>query len=67
MYSIRHFYIFFISVHNHCNILYVVYLKWDCTLIILDDHCRVVLSGDEKDDYINASYIDVSSSLISPT
>ena len=26
-----------------------------------DDHCRVVLSGGEKEDYINASFIDVSS------
>ncbi|CAB4035390.1 receptor-type tyrosine- phosphatase S [Paramuricea clavata] len=26
--------------------------------IVTYDHCRVVLSGDEKDDYINASYID---------
>jgi protein tyrosine phosphatase len=33
-------------------------------LIILDDYCRVVLSGDENDDYINASYIDVSFCLI---
>ncbi|CAB4001321.1 receptor-type tyrosine- phosphatase S-like isoform X11 [Paramuricea clavata] len=26
--------------------------------IVTYDHCRVVLSGDEKDDYINASYMD---------
>ncbi len=36
-------------------------------MIILDDYCRVVLSGGEKDDYINASYIDVSFSLFFPT
>ena len=29
-------------------------------LCITDDYCRVVLSGDENQDYINASYIDVS-------
>jgi hypothetical protein len=33
-------------------------------IIIFDyvavDYCRVVLSGDENEDYINASYIDVS-------
>ncbi|CAB4029490.1 receptor-type tyrosine- phosphatase S, partial [Paramuricea clavata] len=26
--------------------------------IVTYDHCRVLLSGDEKDDYINASYMD---------
>ena len=34
-------------------------------VIILDDYCRVVLSGGENDDYINATYIDVSFSLFS--
>jgi hypothetical protein len=29
-------------------------------LTIVDDHSRVILSGDEKSDYINASYINVS-------
>jgi protein tyrosine phosphatase len=29
-------------------------------LVISDNHSRVVLSGDEKTDYINASFIDVS-------
>ena len=29
-------------------------------IIITDDYCRVVLSGDEREDYINASHIDVS-------
>ena len=30
------------------------------------DHCRVVLSGDETEDYINASFIDVIFSLNLP-
>ena len=30
-----------------------------CFLVILDNHSRVILSGDEKTDYINASFIDV--------
>ena len=28
-------------------------------LVISDNHSRVILSGDEKTDYINASFIDV--------
>ena len=38
--------------------------KLNVCVIILDDHCRVVLSGDETEDYINASYIDVMARLI---
>ena len=32
-------------------------------LVILDNHSRVILSGDEKTDYINASFIDVGSNM----
>jgi protein tyrosine phosphatase len=32
-------------------------------LVISDNHSRVVLSGDEKTDYINASFIDVSANM----
>ena len=32
------------------------------SLFSSDDHSRVILSGDEDNDYINASFIDVSSS-----
>ena len=31
---------------------------------LADDHSRVILSGGEDNDYINASFIDVSSRLI---
>ena len=37
--------------------------KRSISVIILDDHGRVVLSGDETEDYINASYIDVITRL----
>jgi protein tyrosine phosphatase len=30
-----------------------------CFLVVLDNHSRVILSGDENTDYINASFIDV--------
>ena len=26
----------------------------------IDDYCRVLLSGNEEEDYINASFMDVS-------
>ena len=29
------------------------------TINFTDDHCRVVLSGGEHEDYINASHMDV--------
>jgi protein tyrosine phosphatase len=32
-------------------------------LVILDNHSRVILSGDENTDYINASFIDVGSNM----
>jgi hypothetical protein len=32
-------------------------------LVILDNHSRVILSGDEKTDYINASFIDVGANM----
>ena len=32
-------------------------------LVISDNHSRVVLSGDEKTDYINASFINVSANM----
>ena len=31
--------------------------------MISDNHSRVILSGDEKTDYINASFIDVSATM----
>ena len=31
---------------------------------IVDNHSRVVLSGDESQDYINASFIDVSTESV---
>ena len=47
--------------------LCIVYAKGfepNVSVIISDDHCRVVLSGDETEDYINASYIDVMARLL---
>ena len=50
--------------HIPLCILYVTGYKPNVCATILDDHCRVVLSGDETEDYINASYIDVMARLI---
>ena len=32
-------------------------------LVFSDNHSRVILSGEEKTDYINASFIDVSARM----
>ena len=32
--------------------------------VFSDNHSRVILSGDEKTDYINASFIDVSAGIL---
>ena len=50
--------------HIPLCILYATGYKPNVSVIISDDHCRVVLSGDETEDYINASYIDVMARLI---
>ena len=34
-----------------------------CFLVISDNHSRVILSGDENTDYINASFIDVGANM----
>ena len=44
--------------------LYAPGYKPNVSVIILGGHCRVVLSGDETEDYINASYIDAMAHLI---
>ena len=31
--------------------------------VVLDNHSRVILSGDENTDYINASFIDVGANM----
>ena len=58
--------VFFRNMFHHIPlcILYALGYKLNVSVIILDDHCRVVLSGDETEDYINASYIDVIARLI---
>ena len=40
------------------------FLDSKCFLFVADNQSRVILSGDEKSDYINASYIDVSKYII---
>ena len=50
--------------HITLCIVYAKGFKPNVSVIISDDHCRVVLSGDETEDYINASYIDVMARLI---
>ena len=34
-----------------------------CFLVVSDNHSRVILSGDENTDYINASFIDVGANM----
>jgi protein tyrosine phosphatase len=41
--------------------VYLLYIDHDIIMYFFtDDYSRVVLSGDETEDYINASFVDVS-------
>ena len=63
MYCIKYSILVLYTIVHSSILTYTMSCKRSVSVIISDDHARVVLSGEETEDYINASYIDVIARL----